>query len=161
MNNYDPLTVLKIRLWSFREPFLPSLVRPLGLRRINICQWYVSVTFGFCWEFLASSELIEMTKSLYLPATEHFLAGIIPCRYKAKPAFNSVPGIPVMPAKNCFNAWGSCHSVSELEVGGTGYRSCGIALESSRLDSVVLRSFKILDWYQQSAGRVSVHIFNP
>lgn len=44
-----------------------------------------------------------MTKSLCLPATEHFLAGVISCHYNAKPAFNSVPGIPVVPAKNYFN----------------------------------------------------------
>lgn len=87
-----------------------------------------------------------MTKSLCLPATEHFLAGIIFCHSKAKTAFNSMPGIPVVPAKNCLNARGSCNSVSGLEVGGTGYRFCGAALENWRLDSVVLGSLKILHW---------------
>lgn len=45
-----------------------------------------------------------MTKSLSLPATEHFLAGITYCHYSAKLAFNSMPGILVVPAKDCFNA---------------------------------------------------------
>lgn len=99
-----------------------------GLRCINISQWYGSVTFDFCCEFLACSELIEMTKSLSLPAAEHLLVGIISCHYKANPAFNSLPGIPVVPAEHCFNAWGSSCSVGGLEVGGTGYGSCGTAL---------------------------------
>lgn len=70
-----------------------------GLRRISICQWWGSVTFDFWWEFLACSQLIEMTKSLSLPSAEHLLAGI-----KAKPAFNSLPGILVASAQHCFNA---------------------------------------------------------
>lgn len=87
-----------------------------------------------------------MTKSLSLPATEHFLAGITSCHYRAKLAFNSMPGILVVPAKDCFNARGSCHSVGGSEVGGTGYGSCGTALDNWRLGSVVLESLKILDW---------------
>lgn len=73
-----------------------------------------------------------MTKSLSLAAAEHLLAGIISCYYKAKPAFNSLPGIPAAPAERCCNASGSCRSVGGLEIVGTGYGSRGTALGNRR-----------------------------